>query len=75
MADSKTRSSGAKSHLIVSDEVQPSIALKPGMKFAVHAITVVDTGLRPVRKIAARLCGGTTTCLALTEIGKDFDPV
>jgi hypothetical protein len=62
-----TQPSG-KVHLIVSDETQPSVKLKPGMKFKVHATTVVNTDLKPAGKIAARLCGGTTTCLALVEI-------
>jgi hypothetical protein len=58
----------AKAHLIVSDDAEPAVKLKPGMRFEVHATTVVDAELKASGKVAARLCGGTNTCLALVEI-------
>lgn len=55
-------------HVIVSNETAPTIKLKPGMRFEVHATTIVDPELKPAKAGAARLCGGTDTCLALVEI-------
>jgi hypothetical protein len=55
-------------HLIESNDAAPALMLKPGMRFAVHATRIVDAKMRPGKKIAARLCGGTTTCLALVEV-------
>jgi hypothetical protein len=55
-------------HLIESDDAAPSLKLKPGMKFEVHLSSVVDAELNPSDKIAARLCGGTSTCLALVKV-------
>lgn len=57
-----------KSHLIVCDEHEPTVVVKPGMRFEVLAVSVVDEQLAASRKVAARLCGGTNTCLALVEI-------
>ncbi len=53
----------------IETEVEnPSIDLKPGMKFKVEVIELVDSNLKPIKKGAARLCGGTSTCLALVDI-------
>jgi hypothetical protein len=54
--------------VIVSDDAEPSLKLRPGMRFEVRATTVVDVELKQVKKVAARLCGGTSTCLALVEL-------
>ena len=54
--------------LINSDEKYPVIKLKPGLKFEVSTVALVGTDLKKPTKIAARLCGGTSTCLALIEI-------
>jgi len=55
-------------HLVASDETSPPLKLKPGMRFEVRASTIVDTELKPAKGVAARLCGGTDTCLALVEV-------
>ena len=55
-------------HLIESDDAEPGIKLQVGMRFEVRATNIVDTNLKGSRKVAARLCGGTSTCLALVEI-------
>jgi hypothetical protein len=55
-------------HLVVSDETEPAVKVKPGMRFEVHALTVVDPELKVSDKVAARLCGGTSTCIALVEV-------
>lgn len=57
-----------KSHLIVSDQSEPAVIVKPGMRFEVHSVSVVDEQLVTSAKVAARLCGGTSTCIALVEI-------
>ena len=54
--------------LIASDEKQPKIALKAGMKLNVVSVKLADATLKKAKPIAARLCGGTNTCLALIEI-------
>lgn len=53
---------------IASDEENPKVELKAGMKFKVETIELVDATLMPIKKGAARLCGGTSTCLALIDI-------
>jgi hypothetical protein len=68
MPTSKGNHPPAKAHLIVSDDAEPAVKLKSGMRFEVYATTVVDTELKASGKVAARLCGGTSTCLALVEI-------
>jgi hypothetical protein len=68
MPKPKSTEPAPKLHLIASDEQEPTIKLKPGMRFEVHATTVVDPALKPAGKVAARLCGGTSTCLALVEL-------
>lgn len=55
-------------HLIESDDASPSITLTPGMRFEVKTTQVVDAALQPSQKVAARLCGSTSTCLALVEL-------
>jgi hypothetical protein len=53
--------------LLQTSEKEPKIALRPGMRVEIVEVSIVDEQLRP-KKVAARLCGGTTTCLALIEI-------
>lgn len=60
-----------KVKLIVTNEKQPKISIKPGMRLEVIAIELADTELKKAKGIAARLCGGTSTCLALVEVGPD----
>lgn len=58
----------AKLKLIVSDEKNPSVNLKPGMKLHVTAVQLLDPSLKPSKKVAARLCSGSGTCVALIDI-------
>ena len=55
--------------LIVSDDKNPAVKLKPGMKLHVTTVQLLDPSLKPSRKIAARLCSGGGTCVALIDIG------
>jgi hypothetical protein len=68
MAKRKSEKASRTVHLIVSDDAEPTVKLKAGMRFEVHATTVRDAELKPAGKVAARLCGGTSTCLALVEL-------
>ncbi len=65
-----------KLKLIVSDEKNPVVPLKPGMKLNVTTVQLLDPSLKPSKKIAACLCGGGGTCLALLDISDPLsDPV
>lgn len=68
MSNQNTKESKENFHLIVSDDTSPTVRLAPGMRFEVRAVTIVDAELKQAGPVAARLCGGTTTCLALIEI-------
>jgi hypothetical protein len=54
--------------LIASDSKNPVGKSKPGTKLQVVSVALAGSasGKRP--KIGARLCGGTSTCLAVVEI-------
>jgi len=58
-----------KLSLIVSDEKKPAVKLQPGMKLDVVSVSLVEPTLKAARARAARLCGGTDTCLAVVEVG------
>jgi hypothetical protein len=55
------------SYLVVSEDENPKVQLQTGMKFQVVTLRVVDETLKNPGKVAARLCGGTNTCLALID--------
>jgi hypothetical protein len=57
-----------KVQLIVSDEERPIVALTAGNKFHVTTVSIVTPELKRAKPIAARLCGGSNTCLALIEL-------
>jgi hypothetical protein len=67
------KAKGTPKHtLIVSDDKNPKVTVKPGMKLQVVTVALVGADLKKPSKVAARLCGGTTTCLALVEVpGED----
>jgi hypothetical protein len=66
---SKARASKT-AHFIVTNEKHPAVRVKPGMKLDVQSVRLMDPTLRPAKTLAARLCGGTSTCLALVDIGQ-----
>jgi hypothetical protein len=73
MATKKTTTAGKSTkkrrlRLIRSDDKHPSIKLKPGMKLEVISVTLMDPTLVKAKASAARLCGGTNTCVALVEV-------
>ena len=57
-----------KLKFIVSDDKNPKVALKAGQRLEVISVTLADASLKKPKKIAARLCGGTDTCIALIDI-------
>lgn len=54
--------------LIVSDDTAPKFSLEPGKTYHVSTVNLVDASSAEPSRVAARLCGGTGTCLALMEI-------
>ena len=65
---------GPKIQLIVSDDAQPTIRLKPGMKFEVVSTKLVEGDTLKPTKIAARLCGSGSNCMALFDIETKSQP-
>ena len=66
----------SKIKLLVCDEKNPSIKIKPGMNIHVEELSLVDTDLEEIKKMGARLCGGSGTCLALVDLlGPLVNPV
>ena len=59
-----------KIKLVATNEKNPNVKLKPGMKFEVAAVQLLDPSKGKIKKRGARLCGGTDTCLALVDIEK-----
>lgn len=57
-----------KTTLIVSDDPRPAVSLLPGQKLQVLSVSIVTPDLKKRRPVAARLCGGTNTCIALIEV-------
>jgi len=54
--------------LIVSNDKNPKVLVKPGTTLKVTTVSLADPQLKKPKKIAARLCGGTNTCLALVDV-------
>jgi len=62
---------GKKVSLVVSKDKKPLGKVKAGQKFQVVAVDLAGPNAGSVRKaLGARLCGGTSTCLALMNIDK-----
>ena len=58
----------AQIQLVESDDTTPSVPVQPGYKFEVVSVSVMDAETAKPSKLAARLCGGTSTCLALIKV-------
>lgn len=58
-----------KIKVVVSDEA-PTLTLKAGQRLEVISVSLVDPTLQRPKPIAARLCGGTSTCLALIDLSE-----
>jgi hypothetical protein len=66
------KATGSKKNLklIAAEDSNPKVELKPGMRLDVVSVTLLDPTLKKSRARAARLCGGTDTCLALVELSE-----
>ena len=60
---------GRKLSLVAAKEKKPSVTVKAGQEFRVTAVTLQGPEVAKLKKAAARLCGGTSTCIALVDIG------
>lgn len=60
--------------LVVSESKKPLGAVKPGTQMNVVGVTLAGAKAGAATRIGARLCGGTSTCLAVIEIDKG-DPL
>lgn len=56
--------------LIVSDSPNPSISVSAGHRFEVVTVDMHDASTQKPAAMAARLCGGTSTCLALIDVSE-----
>lgn len=63
-----SKRSEPKITMIVTDEKEPSVRVKPGQRLEIQTVAVKSAELKPAKGVAARLCGGTSTCLALVEL-------
>jgi hypothetical protein len=57
--------------LIASDDEKPDISGKREGEFEVISVPVVEPNLQRSSRIGARLCGGTSTCVAIVELGDE----
>ena len=57
--------------LLASKDKQPAVNVKPGQQLRVTAVVLQGPEAAKMKKAGARLCGGTSTCVALLEIGDD----
>ena len=62
--------SQSKITLIVSDSTNPTISVTAGHRFEVVTVDMHDASTQKPAAMAARLCGGTSTCLALMDISE-----
>jgi hypothetical protein len=62
---------GSKITLVVSDDKDVKVSVKPGTKLNVVQLAAVTPDLKRSSAFGARLCGfGTNICLAFTETAK-----
>lgn len=61
---------GSKITLIASDNSNPNIPVAPGLQFKVVTVDMYDASTQKPAAVAARLCGGTSTCLALIDVSE-----
>ena len=62
---------GSKVRLVVSDEKDVRMKVRPGEKLDVVQVEAIMPDLRRASRVGARLCGyGSGTCLAIVEIDK-----
>jgi hypothetical protein len=57
--------------LIVSDDEKPEIRGKQEGGHEVVSVSLVEPNLEKSSRIGARLCGGTSTCVAIVDVGEE----
>jgi hypothetical protein len=66
-----TKTGGTKVTLVVSDDKDVKVSVRPGSRLNVVKVDSVTPDLKKASRVGARLCGfGTNICLAFTETGK-----
>ena len=68
MAKKKSRGKRGSIALVASSAKNPAVKVKPGMKLRVSSVSVVNPAGQRLRPVGSRLCGGTTTCVALVSL-------
>jgi hypothetical protein len=67
----KGKAGGTKVTLIVSDDKDVKVSVRPGSRLNVVKVDSITPDLKKASRVGARLCGfGTNICLAFTEIEK-----
>lgn len=61
----------SKVTLLASNDKQPAVKVKPGQLLRVTSVVLQGPDAAKIKKVGARLCGGSGTCLALLDIGDD----
>lgn len=74
MASRKRTRSPRSIELLASPHKNPAVRVKTGQRLDVVNVKMTTIGERRPATLGARLCGGTSTCLALMHVGKG-DPV
>lgn len=54
--------------LVVDAAKNPPVTVKAGQRLNVVAVDLMSAGPKRPKKLGARLCGGTSTCLALVDV-------
>lgn len=54
--------------LVVSDESEPPVKLAPGERLKVVSVALINAERAPASAVAARLCSGGGTCVALVKV-------
>jgi hypothetical protein len=70
-AAKKKKASNPSVSLVVTDDSDVKLKIKPGVQLQVVEVGFITPDLESAPRIGARLCGyGSNVCLALIETGK-----
>ena len=67
----KQKKQPSRMRLVLHKDPTPKVELRPGMKIQVEEVELLGGTAAELKKIGARLCGGSSTCLAIIDIGSD----
>ncbi|MCI0702135.1 MAG: hypothetical protein L0241_13715 [Planctomycetia bacterium] len=57
--------------LVASKEKNPAVEVKAGQELRVVSVKMGGPDLGKLKRVGATLCGGTSTCLAIVDIGSE----